>query len=372
MSSSAIDNKRAGYSVTTSAVDDSTDDSKPNFKKFITGWLYDIAVPIGVGVIVIGSIGLYMSKVAQSNILPTDLQYQPFTNIKDPSVNTNHQVDINTLKYRGAGGFGYWQNSTEYGQKVDFSPMNNKIIDFLRDKSLLFKGPQDKKDKKANFSNFYLYFSQVVNYMISSNNLIINLCGSFINTHLPEWSIQLLYPFFFIPMCFGLGFYNLIVSIIAHFSLWKQWFRKPMAGSWGAATQEWEADDEISVLGSILSGHWWGVFGLPASIWISGFFIMPFFATAYNIFNPLFAQYKEVIGKKSDQGFGSFIKNVFIYKRPLIMILGTLSLLINASSSLGDVYFTGAIIASIIAGYFIQIYTYSSATIDKLIPLVSQ
>jgi len=67
--------------MSTDAIDNlqNTKDPKedPNFKKFFAN--FGVTTGIIIGFVVLGSIGLYMAKIAQSGILPTNPLFKPYT-----------------------------------------------------------------------------------------------------------------------------------------------------------------------------------------------------------------------------------------------------------------------------------------------------
>ena len=65
-----------------------------DFKGFIKNYLLSIVFTIGI--FIIGGIGLYTTKIAQSNILPDNIELAPYT-IKDRVVK-DIEVNINIIK----------------------------------------------------------------------------------------------------------------------------------------------------------------------------------------------------------------------------------------------------------------------------------
>ena len=57
-------------------------DVTPDFKGFITNYISSIVFTIGIAIFLIGGLGLYTTKVAQSNILPTEHNCYPYENDK--------------------------------------------------------------------------------------------------------------------------------------------------------------------------------------------------------------------------------------------------------------------------------------------------
>ena len=72
---SAIDEKKAEESGTTT--------DKADWKGFTTVFSSSLITGIFFGVVVIGSMGLFLAKVANANILPTDCKMQPFPSDKE-------------------------------------------------------------------------------------------------------------------------------------------------------------------------------------------------------------------------------------------------------------------------------------------------
>lgn len=76
--------------------DASQTNKNANLKGFITNYLSSIIFTIGISVLLIGSLGLYTTKVAQSNILPDNINLEPYTNVVR---NVQEMaIDINIIK----------------------------------------------------------------------------------------------------------------------------------------------------------------------------------------------------------------------------------------------------------------------------------
>ena len=78
------------------AIDDkkeNTESNLPDFKAFIKNYTSSVIVTIGIYIFIIGGIGLYTAKVAQSNILPDNIELEPYTNfarvVKDITIYMN-------------------------------------------------------------------------------------------------------------------------------------------------------------------------------------------------------------------------------------------------------------------------------------------
>jgi hypothetical protein len=111
MSDSAIEDKKGNNT-----------EKKVNIKGFIENYFYVIIVSfIFIGVILFGSTGLYLTKLAMSDILPSDIKYTPYTNIVNPDLKDNIII-MNPVKIRTWFGFGFWNKPINtYSQKAVFN-----------------------------------------------------------------------------------------------------------------------------------------------------------------------------------------------------------------------------------------------------------
>ena len=67
-----------------------------DYKKFILNYLLSIIFTISITIFIIGTLGLYTTKVAQANILPDDIKLAPYT-IIDRIVKEN-PVNMNVMR----------------------------------------------------------------------------------------------------------------------------------------------------------------------------------------------------------------------------------------------------------------------------------
>jgi hypothetical protein len=73
-----------------------TDSKLPDFKGFIKNYISSIIFTVGLSTFIIGGLGLYTAKVAQSNILPDNIEFEPYTNIA--RVVEELPIDINIIR----------------------------------------------------------------------------------------------------------------------------------------------------------------------------------------------------------------------------------------------------------------------------------
>ena len=310
-------------------IDDKKTESQPDtssmdIKGFIKNYLYSIIFTIGISIFVVGTLGLYTTKVAQANILPTS-EYVPFTDKK--KIVEELPIDINIMRQ-------YFWSSDSVSQKAIFD--NTAFLDSYKNSWIFCKlcGVMAKPNYSWAANNF-LYLSSVYEGMISTNYWLIT-CLFYYLSFLPESIIMLLYSFFGIFLWFGLYFINICLSIYYHISSLPQFLRKASKDD----KNEWEAAADTSILRPmkiiifILIG------------WIIAFVSLicaPIFNTIYGLISPLYATYRivgeaevEEDGKIKRKGLFDFIKNTFVYKRYFFLILASLSIISNGNTYLGS------------------------------------
>ena len=136
-----IDEKKAEESGTST--------TSLDFKGFISNYLSSIIFTIGISIFVIGGLGLYTTKVAQSNILPDNIEQAPYTIID--RVVENIPVDINIIRPT------FWsENKDTFSQKAVFN--SQEYLDSFSNSFLC--SLKSKADPKSG-SNAALFFSRV-------------------------------------------------------------------------------------------------------------------------------------------------------------------------------------------------------------------
>ena len=74
-----------------------TNEVKPtDWKQFAVNFSKSFLVTICLGVVVVGACGLYTTKVAQSNILPSNVDFAPYTN-NDYTVDPPASIFMNII-----------------------------------------------------------------------------------------------------------------------------------------------------------------------------------------------------------------------------------------------------------------------------------
>lgn len=317
------------------------EEKKPNYYGFFSN--YGQSLIFILCIILVGTIGLYTTKVAMSGILPTKLNENDkmYTNI---SSNTYHKfVPINS----NAPSI----NGKSTVQEAEFSPEQFA--------SSFNHGMLCELNKHSNKSNFGLYLSSVINYIATMNNFATNSAYGWLGETVPESAITILYPLllsFIIPLTY---IFNFGISLFAHIKYLPQYFRKKMSG--GA----WEPEQDISyfnIKNIFLFGFlWW---------WVS--LISVFLSTPcmsiYSIISPLFATYTKYKEKGETQNLASFLKDALYYKKNLILILSMISLAKNTSTYLGNEFLIGVAISVLVGIFGLGILKNPAQTISQSVP----
>jgi hypothetical protein len=311
----------------------------PDFKGFIKNYIFSIVFTIGISVFIIGGLGLYTTKIAQSNILPDNIELAPYT-IKDRVVK-DIEININIMKP-----LFFSKNDNISLQKSIFN--SQEYLDSFN-KNFLCYLKKSADPKSGLLANPSLYFSIVYDNLVAKNFLAINTIFYYLS-NLPESAIMLLYGIFGIFIWIPLFFFNFCISIFYHIINIPQLFRDI-----DDTTNKWESVEQISFFHftkMLLFFFIW----IPIGIFSS--FNTPVFFTIYGLIAPLFAKYKikNTNNNNIDYNVFNFLQDTFVYKKFFLFILITLSLFSNGIKYLGTNSIIGIIIAVMFA-YFMGLYT---------------
>uniref|UniRef100_A0A6C0KN11 Uncharacterized protein n=1 Tax=viral metagenome TaxID=1070528 RepID=A0A6C0KN11_9ZZZZ len=309
--------------------------------KFLIYYLGVTIFSIILQVFVLGSIGLYTTKVAQSNILPDNANLAPFSNIN--RIIKDNPIDINVIK-PWQYFFSFNTNET-ISQKIQFD--SEDYLKSFKNSFLCFIKSYAKPDSGP-FANTALFYSKTYDDIIARNFMLINTIFYYLS-FLPESVIMLIYGVFGIPLFFIFFLVSYIWIFIYHFINIPQFFR---AGSENNE-KKWESINKISffrIIPLIFLGL--NCFGAFLS-----FLITPFLFTLYTFFAPLL-----VSGKVNGKNYGLFnlIIDSFKFKSKFFLDLASIGLIANAFS-----FFTTnialAVLPAIIVLYFIGEFNINSA-----------
>ena len=140
-------------------------ESSTKFKDFISNYLSSIIFTIGIGIFVIGSLGLYTTKVAQANILPDNIELAPYTVID--RIVKDIPIDINIMRPS------YLSETKDIlSQKAIF---NSQEYLYSFNKSFLCSLKKNAENPNGGLaSNASLYFSSVY------DNIVAKLVPSYV------------------------------------------------------------------------------------------------------------------------------------------------------------------------------------------------
>jgi outer membrane murein-binding lipoprotein Lpp len=388
----------------------------PKFGKFFANFAVKTAGTIGF--VVLGSIGLYITKVAMAGILPTnydpsdlnksDMPYGCHPKGSQPKKDIN-PIEMNIVKEYGMKGLAvllgynpinsYCQEATFDQQAFDKS-FNNGYIKGLAINADSTRPPSDYKGPPGSWrpSNLAIWVSKVTNSSVSNSFKIIETIYSWFSKW-PEWLVLLLMGSVGLMIIPILMMCNIFMSVYYHLTCLPGLLTKGMTTLNTQTREESDPGRPDAFWQSEINGRWYNnewLFttsvddyknGIPwTASFQSGFlwliitlalipyfiirmlFISPIVTTFYTLIKTIFdTKYKlkkafNFSGNDDDsnnytgsKGFGSFIKDTFVYKRTYLICLSIINLLIQTSTFLGTNYLVGVFVAIIMAIWFCDI-----------------
>jgi hypothetical protein len=330
---------------------------KTDWSGFFSNFTSSVLTTICLGVILIGSIGLYTAKVAHANILPDDINLMPYTNVerivKERPI---RPIYMNPVKIRSFFGLGFWSAPTEvYSQMAKFDN-----IGFLNSfsNSWLCSITEWAKPSNSILSNFWLYESNILKQMTADTFGLMNSIFYKLN-YLPEWLIMLVYSFLFTIVFFVLYIVNIVKVFILQITNLFDFFRKPKEGS----STEWEDPSYFDITHNIKHIYLFFFFiFFGGFISFITFIFYPIFITIYCLLSPLSAKYtlanmdKSSPEKNKLHNFVSFLKDVVSYKNSFILLLIIYKLMTNTKTYLGSSYVYGLVIGLLILIFGLKIF----------------
>jgi hypothetical protein len=341
--SNAIDSKKTENTDTTKSV---------NYAGFTTG-LITYTIHIIISFVLIGSMGLYMCKIAQSNVLPDNLKYAPFGDkIKDVE---QIPININVVKVYGLMGMGMF-----LGQKPSLEESTKIVFDSKQIAESYNKGVlgllESLKTNPERAGFFGLYFTDVLSSIIATNNIIINGFFGFMNQYLPETFILFIFPFIVLLFIIFMLFLNIILAFFYQLSHWSDFFMHKVIKNNKVV---WE--DPITFFRPLRAFFF---FLYLLFLFVPFIAIFPLLTTLYSLFAPLGLS---ATIYKTDQQFGflQFLKDVIIYKNQFYLILLTLGLLSQSSVYLGQNGIIGCLVGILIVMFGLHLYNQFVPNNDK-------
>ena len=336
----------------TNPIDEKKNDpsSKIDIKGFFKNYASSIIFSIGLNVFILGTIGLYTTKVAQANILPDNPELAPYT-MFDRIIINDIPIDINIMRPKFNS-----ENKEILSQKAIFE--SQKYLDSFSNSFLC--SLKDSANPKHLFSNIPLYFFSVYSNLIATIFSIIN-AFFFKMSYINESIFMLVYGLVYSIIWFVIFYYALFWSIFYHIANIPQLFRNveeiPNIDDSNPNLNplkkpRWESEEKISIFrfGKFIS------FLVYLIIIIPSIFVSAFAFTIYGFFAPLYATYKIQDDKTNkSEGIFDFIKNTFKYKKLFFFILASTSLVSNGISNFGTAYAISFLLA-IVAAWFLGLY----------------
>jgi hypothetical protein len=388
----AIDEKKAEDSGSTT--------DKADWKAFTKNFSHGLITGIFLGVVVIGSTGLFLAKVANANILPTTCDIEPYPSdkeIEDLVKARDVAMDIiymNPVKILPLYGLKFWENLTAenyFIQEANFvngdaklnfmNDFKNSWLCDLKDKAYPKKDKVELGDAlkmpeksdpltKANMnklpqnSPFWLYEFKTLKLMTCNSFSIINKIFFYMN-YLPEWLTMLVFALFFSVIIMLIYIVNMIYGFWAHFlnfgemiknlynpkdfnSTIPDYFDEDNGKKW---YQKWSTITyPLYVIAYFIAASY------------SALLISPGLVTFYAFFKALGANY--VVRDENYSGEAekapklnifSFIKSALYYKKTFLIILVMINLMGVTNEYLGTSYLPGVIIALVILVFGLKV-----------------
>ena len=330
---------------------ESSSDSAESYASKVLGFLKSVIVSILIVLLYFssGALILFLCKIAQSNILPSEANCAPYTDTQPIIKPSPIQTNIFTT-------FTDPEMSIKMEIPYDINS-KNKIIE-------IFKNYKEKPS--SNFlANYFISISEsILQFNYSSINIIMNS----INSIFPESAIIGLGPI----ICGFLYGFGMLINTLYFIYLWlsnMSWFFKTNTNKTGEGKPEWE---NITITSPI---NWF--LGLSLSILFVFLIIFgfPFLSVLPIIFyhNALISTffYKAMMNGKQITSFTIIKETLKYYKLPIIITI-SLFMISLAFSNLGVMPGIFSIITLILIYYgIISINIFESIPERNLSPSVS-
>lgn len=320
----------------------SSSSSANDWKQFAKSFCYSLLVTICIQIFLIGSLGLYTSKVALSNILPDDLDQMPYSGVE--RLLFEQPIDINIMR---PSLFSPPEESVSQpvlfdGQAYADSFYNSFLCSMKRNAN-----PSGDNNW---FANPFLYLASVYEAIIANNFGFVNrVFRSF--AYLPDSITMIAYGWFGFIIWFLFYLYNIGFSLFYHVVNIPHLFRQHVQQD--ANEKTWEPSDQISFF---RIGKWIAFCCLWFPLGLLSAFLSPLFFTLYGLIAPLYATYHKKDRPNQSLNVFSFLADAFRYKTYMLFLLTSLSLLSNGSKTLDTPYVIGIVLAICIA-YMLNFYS---------------
>lgn len=328
----------------TEAIDDKKDTTPTTspFSGTFMATMFSKLLLLGI-IVVTGTCMVYTCRVAQSNILPTDLNCYPYTNIM-PIINNGQgdiSININVVK----------TNDGIYATQIKF-PLNENMESLKFGLFGYLKNMIESKDA----GNFQLYAATTIQQLLATNLAIINWIFNLYNSYFTESMIIFIVPFLLIFINFFTGIVNSFYLMFLWFYNLPLLFYEPTRTT--AGRKSWTKRNMWSILNWWKSIFWIFIFILLFFILGIGL-IIPILAgsiTMYSILSPLFMTARKVDNSNKKYTLMDTFMNIIEYKLSVIMYIVSYFVISDAYSSYGSYSALVAIIACLLLYVFTDIY----------------
>jgi hypothetical protein len=322
----------------TSAIDDKKTNQSNNKEKSASSKITSYIISLITVILIIimyfmfGGLILFLCKLAQSNILPTEMDCAPYTD------NTPNIESVKTNIFP----------TNDMSMKMEFPHDSSNIKNSILD---MFKKYKDKPN------SFFLanYFISIIESIMAFDYTVINSTMNLLNG-MPETVIVGIGPII-ASFMFSIG---VLLNGLYFMYLWfanMYWFFYTNANENGEGKPEW---DDVTIASPV---KWCMAVGFPL---IS---LIPFFTLFYVVFSCFF--YKGLLNGKGTNGFSLFIHILKNYKVTIVSVISLFVVLLSFSN-LGAIpgLFSILVLAFIYWG-IISIDIFKPINEGNLTPLVS-
>lgn len=292
-------------------------DIEEKWKDFSTAMATSVATIIYITLL--GSFFLYSTKVARSNIIPTNFDTSP----KSVPVNMNFyrdfEISFSNENIINIGGL--------RAQSANFVDGNNYIkyiLELLESKGL-----------------FATYLHNLIKSFLQLNNSVTNNYFKFFYEMNESVTILLggiIYIFLFL---FYIAFHFLSLGLFNAYYLFELINNRELYAS--DKIDNWFIKFVINFSLTCIY-YFWGIIGVFIGFGLSSMVCV--FTAIYSLFSPL--SYSYSLGDKKKHGILTFLFDLFSYKKLFFMTMISLAIIKNAGSKLGTNYGVGAFLAVII------------------------
>lgn len=327
----------------TEAIDDKKDTTPTTspFSGTFMATMFSKLLLLGI-IVVTGTCMVYTCRVAQSNILPTDLNLYPYTD-NMPIINNGEGdilINIDVVKTSK----GIFATLIKFPLAENMESLKFGLFGYL-------KNMIESKDA----GNFQLYAATTIQQLLATNLAIINWIFNLYNSYFTESMIIFIVPFLLI-------FINFFTGIVNSFYLMFLWFYNlPLlfyVPSRKDSRTSWTKGNMWSIVNWWKSIFWIFIFILLFFILGIGL-IIPILAgsiTMYSILSPLFMTARKADDPNKKYTLMDTFMNIIEYKLSVIMYIVSYFVISDAYSSYGSYSALVAIIACLLLYFFTDIY----------------